>query len=95
MQMLGSVSCEGVGGASDERYRKYQLLVDLLERVQKMGSSSKEQLAFRAVGMIKETTPRAEGCSHKIFIAVSSKQWSELQVNTCFFYNSMVWSTDL
>jgi len=95
MQMLESVSCEGAEDAVDERYRKYQLLAVLLERLQKMGSSGKEQLALHAVGMIQETTPRGEGCSHKVFAAVLSKQWSELQVNTCFFYHSMVWSTDL
>lgn len=74
MQMLESVSCEGVEGASDERYRKYQLLADWLERVQKMRSSSKEQLVLHAVRMIQEATPRGEGCGHKIFAAILSKQ---------------------
>lgn len=68
--MLESVSCEGVEGASNERYRKYQLLADLLESVQKMGSSSKEQLALHAVGVVQETPPGVEGCSHKMFAAI-------------------------
>lgn len=60
------------------------------------GSAAKSSLCFmQQRSQVKERKQQEEGGSDKILAAILRKQWSELRVNTCFFYNSTMRTTEL